>query len=86
MFLQIGYTCPFKAYINGQLVAERARCDNWTAENVHMDQIKLKKGENRVVLRVTRMNADAKFNVTFTKGWTCATHVVGLKTKNPYQF
>lgn len=86
VFLQIGYTCPFKAYINGELVAERERCDNWTAENVHLDQIKLRKGENRVVLRVTRMNTDAKFNVTFAKGWTCATHVVGLKTKNPYKF
>ena len=86
VFLQIGYTCPFKAYINGELVAERERSDNWTAENVHLDQIKLHKGENRVVLRMNRFNADAKFNMTFAKGWTCATHVTGLKTKNPYKF
>ena len=86
VFLQIGYTCPFKAYINGELVAERDRSDNWTAENVHLDGIQLKKGENKVVLRMNRFNADAKFNMTFTKGWTCATHVTGLKTKNPYCF
>ena len=85
-FLQIGYTSPFKLYINGELVAERNRCDNWTAENVHLDQIKLKKGENKIVLRATRMNSDAKYNITFSKGWTCATHVTGLVTKNPYKF
>jgi hypothetical protein len=85
-FMNIGYTCPFKLYINDELVTERKRCDNWTAENVHLDQIKLQKGENRIALRVTRMNADAKFNVTFCKGWTCATHVVGFVTKNPYRY
>lgn len=85
-FLQIGHTCPFKLYINDELVAERNCCDSWTAENVHLDQIKLHKGENRVALRVTRINKDAKFNVTFSEGWTCATHVTGLKSKNPYKF
>ena len=85
-FMNIGYTCPFKLYINDELVAERKRCDNWTAENVHLDQMKLHKGENHIALRITRMNADAKFNVTFCKGWTCATHVVGFVTKNPYRY
>jgi hypothetical protein len=86
VYVQIGYTCPFKLYINDELVAERRRCDNWTAENVHLEGIKLHKGENKVALRITRMNAQAKFNVTFAEGWTCATHVVGLATKNPYFF
>ena len=85
-FLQIGHTCPFKLYVNGEMVAERSYCEHWTAENVHLDQIKLHKGENKIVFRVTRVNADAKFNVTFSKGWTCATHITGLKSKNPYKF
>jgi len=86
VYVQVGYTCPFKLYINDELVAERRRCDNWTAENVHLEGIKLHKGENKVALRITRMNAEAKFNITFAKGWTCATHVVGLAAKNPYFF
>lgn len=86
VFLQIGHSSPFKLYLNGELVAERGCCDNWTAENVHCNNIKLRKGENYLVLRATRVNADAKFNVTFAKGMTCATHVVGLVSKNPYLF
>lgn len=86
VFLQVGHTCPFKFYLNGELVAEKDYCDHWTAENVHRDGIILKKGENKLVLRITRMNADAKFNVTFTRNWTCAAHVTGLVSKNPYRF
>ena len=86
VFLQVGHTCPFKLYINDELVAERSHCDSWTAENVHKEGIKLRKGENRIVFKVTRVNDDAKFNVTFARGWTCATHVTGLVSKNPYCF
>ena len=85
-FMNIGFSSPFKLYINGELVAERRRCESWTAENVHLEKIKLQKGENKIVLRITRVNADAKYNVTFCKGWTCATHEVGWVVKNPYKF
>ena len=84
--IQIGHTSPFSLYVNGKLLARRDTCDNWTAENVHLERIPLHKGENRIVLRVTRVNADAKFNVTFSKGMTCAEHIVALVSKNPYKF
>ncbi len=84
--VQVGHTCPFKLYLNGEMIANREYCDNWTAENVHLDKIKLRKGENYLMFRVTRVNADAKFNVTFCRGMTCKTQIVGLTSKNPYKF
>lgn len=86
VFVQVGHTCPFKLYLNGEMIANREYCDNWTAENVHLDKIKLRKGENYLMLRATRINADAKFNVTFCRGMTCNTQIVGLISKNPYMF
>ena len=84
--VQIGYTCPFRLSINGMVMARRDDCDNWTGENVHLENIRLNQGENRMVLRVTRVNADAKFNVTFSRGATCAAHIVDFASKNPYCF
>jgi len=86
LFLNVGYSSPFALYLNGELIAKRDNCDNWTAENVHIPDVILKKGENRLVLRMTRANADAKYNVTFTYGMTCCEHVVGLKSKNPLKW
>lgn len=83
---QIGHSAPFALYINGELIAERKCCDTWTAENVHVQGVKLKKGENRVVLRLTRVNADAKYNLIFSKGPTCATHYVCMGSVNPHRF
>ena len=84
--VQIGHSAPFALYINGILIAERKRCDTWTAENVHAQGVKLRAGENRVVLRLTQVNADAKFNVTFSKGPTCAEHLVCMGSQNPKYF
>ena len=83
---QIGHSAPFALYINGEMIAERKTCDTWTAENVHVQGIKLQKGENRVVLRLTRVNADAKYNLIFSKGPTCATHYVCMGSVNPHRF
>ncbi|MBQ7902059.1 MAG: ADP-ribosylglycohydrolase family protein [Clostridia bacterium] len=85
-YVQIGHSAPFALYINGKLAAQRDYCDNWTAENVHLEPIRLNKGENQVVLRATRVNADAKFNVTFSRGISMKAHIVSLASKNPYKF
>ena len=84
--VQIGHSAPFALYINGEKIAERKCCDTWTAENVHVQGIKLHAGENRVVLRLTQVNADAKYNVIFSKGPTCAEHFVCMGSKNPKYF
>lgn len=87
VFMQIGHSAPFALYLNGRLLAQRKNCDNWTNENVHLEgNVQLCKGENRLVLRMTRVNRDATFNVTFSRGKTCAEHIVGWRSKNPACF
>ena len=84
--VQIGHSAPFALYINGEKIAERKSCDTWTAENVHVQGVKLQKGENKIVLRLTRVNADAKYNLIFSEGPTCATHYVCMGSVNPKMF
>ena len=86
LFLNVGYSSPFALYLNGEMIARRDNFDNWTAENVHIPDVILKKGENRLVLRMTRANADAKYNVTCTYGMACSEHAVGLKSRNPLRW
>lgn len=84
--VQVGHSAPFALWINGEMIAERKNCDTWTAENVHVQHVKLVRGENRVVLRLTRVNADAKYNLIFSKGPTCAEHYVCMGSVNPECF
>ena len=84
--VQVGHSAPFALRINGEKIAERKTCDTWTAENVHVQGVKLQKGENKIVLRLTRVNADAKYNLIFSKGPTCATHYVCMGSVNPKMF
>ncbi len=81
--VQIGHSAPFSLYLNGERIAYRDHCDNWTGENVHLENVLLKKGENRLALRMSRVNSDAKYNLTFSYGMTCAEHIVDLGSKNP---
>ena len=85
-FLNIGYSSPFSMWLNGELITSRDNFDNWTAENVHLDGVKLKSGENKLVVRMTRANSDTKMNVQFTLGIACKEHIVWLASKNPYKF
>lgn len=78
--IQFGCSSPFALYINGEIAAERKTCDTWTSENVHLTGIKLKKGENRVLMRLTKVNGDAKYSLIFSKGPTCAEHYVCFST------
>lgn len=86
VFINVGYSSPFALYLNGELIAKRDNFDNWTAENVHIGDVKLKKGENRLVLRMTRANADAKYNVTFAMGLTMCEQIIDLKSRNPLKW
>lgn len=86
VYIQVGHSAPFALYINGELVTKRDYCDTWTSENVHTEAIKLKKGENRVVFRMTRVNEDCKYNIIFSKGLTMEEHYVCFACKNPYKF
>ena len=82
--LQIGHTAPFTLYLNGEELASRDFCDTWTAENVHLEKVRLRKGDNLLVFRLTRVNDDAKFNIHFCVGMVCDAHITDLATRNPY--
>ncbi len=86
IYMNIGYSSPFEIYLNGELLAKRENFDNWTAENVHLEKIRLKKGENKLYVRITRANRDSKMNVLFTYGPACDEHNISLASKNPYYF
>ncbi len=84
--VQVGHSAPFALYINGKLICERRACDTWDAENVHVRSVSLHRGVNSVVLRLTRVNGDAKFSLIFSEGATCATHKVHYASVNPSGF
>ena len=84
--VQMGHSAPFALYINGALVCERDTCDTWDAENVHVQNIHIREGLNTVVLRLTRVNADTKYNLIFSEGATCATHITHYASVNPRFF
>ena len=81
VYIQLGRSAPFELYLNGELLSKRDDCDTFTSENVHVSGVKLKIGENRLVLRLTQMNADSKWSLVFSKGATCAEHYTDLKYK-----
>lgn len=78
---QLGYSNPFKFYVNNELIGERRDSVYWDAENAHFNNITLKKGENRIVLRLTRCNSDDKFSLFFSEGLSCSTHFACFGTK-----
>ncbi len=81
--IQLGHSCPYSLWVNGALVSRRDGCDTWVSENVHIAGLALRKGVNRLTLRITRVNADAKCNLIFSKGETCAEQLVCFGSVNP---
>jgi len=86
MFMQIGNSAPFTLWLNGEKLAERHSCDTWDAENVHLDNVKMKKGVNKLLLRLTKVNGDTKFNVALSKANTCCEHYVDFAAIRPEFF
>ena len=84
--MQIGHSSPFSLMLNGKVIAERKACDTWDAENVHLEGIELKTGVNRLLVRLTQVNDDTKFNVFFSNRRSCGEHYVDLKAKRPELF
>ena len=76
VYIQVGHSAPFVLWINGEKIAERKNCDTWTAENVHLKDIHLKAGVNRILLRLTRVNEDAKYNLCFSRDISMGENIV----------
>ena len=81
--LQIGHTDAYKLWINGELVSERENVDWWTAENAHIHNFPIRKGENTIVVRLSRRSEDACFSLIFSKGGSCTEHYADFASVNP---
>jgi hypothetical protein len=81
-----GHSAPFALWINGEKCAERKNCDAFDFENVHLADIKLNKGVNKVLLRLTQVNNDAKYSLTFSRRITCGAHYTDMAAVDPKNF
>lgn len=84
--VMIGHSAPFTLWINGEKAAERTVCDAFDFENVHLEGVKLQKGVNKVLMRLTQVNDDAKYSLTFTRRATCGAHYTDLCAVDPKAF
>lgn len=84
--MQIGHASPFTLWLNGEKLAHRDNCDAWDVENVHLGDVKLHKGTNRLLVRLVQVNEDSKFNITFSNGIACAEHYTDLSAVLPEYF
>ncbi|MBR0157924.1 MAG: ADP-ribosylglycohydrolase family protein [Clostridia bacterium] len=72
--LQIGHSDAFKLWINSDLIAYSDAAEHWTPENVHRKHIALKRGNNRIVLKLARTSGTTDFSIMFTKSGPCTSH------------
>ena len=79
--IQIGRSMPYTLWINGKCILERHDCVNFTTENEHMYDVPLKKGENSIVIKICRINSDARLMFTMLEDRLCPPHIVDIKNK-----
>ena len=84
--IMLGHSAPFTLWINGEKLAERKCCDTFDAENVHIANVQLKRGTNRILLRLTQINEDAKYSLIFSRRITCGIHYTDMAAKRPEIF
>ena len=72
--LQIGHSDAFKMWIDGDLVAYSDDTEHWTPENMHIKNVQLHRGSNRIVLKLARTAGTTDFSIIFTKGGPCTSH------------
>ncbi len=66
--VNIGHSAPYKLWINGKLISKSEECVWWTAENKHTEEVKIKKGVNKIVLKAARVGQNDTFNIFFNDG------------------
>jgi len=80
--LQIGFSDTCKVWLNGELIAENKGSNKFNYENLHFDNITLKKGDNQLVVMLTKIGAITQFSYDFVKDSACSDHITELSTKN----
>lgn len=81
--LHIGHTDAYKLWINGKLASERDNVDWWTAENAHIHKFPIVKGENTIVVRLTRRSDKADFSLIIAHAGACSPHYTDFASRNP---
>lgn len=67
--LIIGYDCPYKLWLNGELLCEAANGHWWTGENKHIAKVNLKKGKNTLVIKLVKNHASNSFSAIFKESF-----------------
>jgi hypothetical protein len=76
--IQVGASDAYRLWVNGEEVSRSENADWWTAENKHHSGIKLKKGENQVVMKCIRQAESARYSIIYSHGITMTEHVWDL--------
>jgi ADP-ribosylglycohydrolase len=73
--VQIGFTDPCKVWVNGQLLMANDTHAWNTNENRHFYPVPIKKGSNRILVKLQRNGLDTTFTLVYSmNSATCATH------------
>jgi ADP-ribosylglycohydrolase len=73
--IQIGFTDPCKVWLNGTLLMANDKYAWNTNENRHFYPVPIKKGSNRILVKLQRNGLDTTFTLVYSAdSATCATH------------
>ena len=61
--IQIGHSDVFCMWMDGNLIAYSDSTEHWTPENIHKLDVPLKKGMNRIVLKLANTNGSSDFSM-----------------------
>ena len=74
--IQIGYQDSFKFYLNGKLLAKRCDGNMYTPENVHLFNVKVKKGVNTISVQLVKRHKDVKFSYNLLSAGVTSDHLL----------
>ena len=80
--MQIGFTDTCRVWFNGKEVAYSFGSNKFTHENLHIDGLVLKKGENEIVVMLSKIGEVTRFGFDLVKGSACSDHITEISTKN----
>lgn len=79
--LQLGLSTPAEMWINGDSVVKYGTCTRYTPEAAHVFGVRLHRGENEILVRVSVINKDARFSFDFLEKGPCSNHFTDYKIK-----
>lgn len=84
--IQIGHTDAYKFWVNGELLSEAFDPDWCTNENKHLLNVKLIKGTNRIIFKLSRRTEKADFSLFYSTTGTMTDHYFDFVSINPMLF